>query len=409
MMMSVAEVNPFDEAFFEPTLDLINRKSAQIAVILSHIDKMPAIRCDDVLIIGIPFRHKVSKHRLKSMNSFVNRMASNGAEFNAIAYYSKKLEKRIAPSEYHVLADRLDYSPLYRIHCPMDDNVIIEYSANNYLFFRFNRLAHFDESRFGAAIKAVINSNLFEFNHRTDRTNKRIYNAVRNLIIRNFYISSYEFDFILNPACSAVAYKALTGMINRKVNGVRHVLNTFYLYGSKDTDFNVKAYNITVNEDSTRRNLSPEYRSSDRLKLEITYKRPWFRDHDDLTIKDFTMQNVIADLLNEPNQRLLFRYFFDRLEPEERRAFQLAAGVNSRSDLMSKFSNQGNTQVSIDKDRVEIANIKKDIEQLMQTMQTMMDYKIEQDKFNNEIKARLDLIDRQSEKYTQKNKLRLVK
>lgn len=396
------------EAFNEATLDLIERHFNKINSIQSRIDAIPIISCDDVLVIAVPFRHNKTKKRLKSMSSFVDRMKMHDATFNATKYYSEALEKRIDPSDYHALNDKLDYQPVYRIRCKSDSNTIVEYSPN-YLFFRFHKLAHFSESRFGAAIRAVIDSDLFAFNSRTDRTDKRIYNTVRNLIIRDFYLSSCEWDFIFAPALSAITNKSLKRMVSDGVKGVRQEKNTFYLYGSSTTDFEVKAYNITANEDARRRNLSPKNLPGDRLKLEINYKRPWFSDHPDLTIRRFTMQNVIADLLNNDNKRLFLAYFFDRLEPVEKRAFQSAAGVKSRSELMNLFSNESSTQVSVDNDRLEIARIKNDIQMLKLTIEQMRSKQDAQDARQDMFEARLNAIDGDYEKHTQKNKLRLVK
>jgi hypothetical protein len=393
--------NEFQSAIDESTHDQIERYFNKIDSIQTHINSIPSISCDDVLTLAVPFRNRMSKKRLKSMSSFVDRMILHDATFNAKHYYSGSLNSRIKPLDYHSMTNKLDYQPVYLVRCKSDQNTIIEYS-NNYLFFTITKLAHFNKSRFNAAIQAVIDADLFVFNSRTDRTDKRIYNAVRNLINRNFYISKYEWDFIFNPECSAVIYKALGNMMKRGVKGVRQEGNTFYLYGAKNTDFNIKAYNITANEDAIRRNLPPKYLCEDRIKAESTYRRPWFYAHPDLTIRQLTTQNAIAALLSNDNKRLFATYFFDKLESDEKRALQKAASVTSRSELMNLFSNESSTQVSVDKCLSEISDIKKEIELLRSTM---MRQDVRQDAFE----ARLNAIDGQSEKYIQKNKLRLVK
>jgi len=118
-------------------------------------------------------------------------------------------------------------------------------------------------------------------------------------------------------------------------------------------------------------------------------------------------------LLSVENIRIFLTYFFDKLPAKDKRALQLSAKANSRSQFMNMLSNENSTQVSVDRDRAEIAKIKADIELLKKTIMQMNARLDERDAMQDaaikQINDRLNVIDGQSSNHVQKNKLRLVK
>lgn len=350
----------FEEALKEATIDQIER-------LIEENNKLTRIgQADDVLSVAVQLVDSVSGDQLSSLTrSFIDKMKSiHGADYKAIKYRSQVDDHFISLADYKSLANRSGYLPVYRIYCNSDEHTIIEYSEN-ILSIRIHNLSHWDRSRYWATIRAIIGSGLFEFNHRTDPNEKRIYNAARQVLKRHFFIERYEWGLIFDPAISAVIYQSLVRMVENKEPGIRRELNTIYLHDSKKSQCKIKIYNISSCQKG-RNNQDSEFRiGDDRLKFEVTYKHQYFRMHDDLTINRFTMQNVIANLLYADNKYWFEKKLFDRLNPQEIRALCSAALVKTRSQFMQLFSDNKTVQTSTDK---RLAAIEHQITQLKQTM-----------------------------------------
>lgn len=356
-MSAAAELNPFDAAFNIPTLDLIDRLKVEN-------DRLTRIiQADDVLEVAVQLVDSKTGRRLCSLKNFVDRMKSiHGADYKATKYHSKSGNEFISVPDYNALQNKTGWFPVYKIYCKSDEHTIIEYS-DNILSIRIHNLSHWDKSRYWATIRAILGSGLFEFNHRTEPNEKRLYNAARNTLLRHFYIKRYEWGLILNPAISAVIHSVLNRLIADNAPGIRQELNTVYLHDSKYSQCHIKIYNIDAAQKS-RAGDQLEFRSGDRLKFEITYKHEYFRKHD-LTVNLLTLQNVIADLLCNVNKRLFDTKLISKLNPQEFRDLFSAARVHTRSEFMAIISDNKTVQISTDK---RLAEIDYHIEQLRRTM-----------------------------------------
>lgn len=346
----------FQEAFNEATLDLIERLTAEN----NHLTRIT--QADDVLEVAVQLVDSVTGKRLSSLKNFIDKMKSiHGADYKATKY--KKGDQFISVSDYKALPNKAGWLPVYKIYCKNDDHTVIEYS-DNILSIRIHNLSHWDKSRYWATIRALIGSGLFEFKHRTKPNEKRVYNASRQVLRRQFYINRYEWGLILNPAISEVIHGTLNRMIADNVPGIKRELNTVYLYDSKESQCKIKIYNIEAAKKG-RNSQDPEFRTGDRLKFEITYKHEYFRKHKVLTVNLLTMQNVIADLLYNDNKRLFDTKLISKLKPQELRDLHTAATVNNRGEFMKLFSDNKTVQIATDK---RLAAIEYQIEQLKQTM-----------------------------------------
>ena len=344
------------EAFNEATLDLIERLTAEN----NHLTRIT--QADDVLEVAVQLVDSVTGKRLCSLTNFIDKMKSiHGADYKATKY--KKGDQFISVSDYKALPNKAGWLPVYKIYCKSDDHTVIEYS-DNILSIRIHNLSHWDKSRYWATIRAILGSGLFEFKHRTEPNTKRIYNAARNTLLRNFYINRYEWGLILNPAISEVIYGSLNRMIADNAPGIRRELNTIYLDDSKYSQCKIKIYNISSVQKS-RNSQDPEFRAGDRLKFEITYKHEYFRKHKGLTVNLLTVQNVIADLLYNDNKRLFNTHLISKLKPQELRDLHTAATVNNRGEFMELFSDNKTVQIATDK---RLTDIEYQIAQLRQTM-----------------------------------------
>jgi hypothetical protein len=348
----------FREAFNEATLDLIERLTAEN----NHLTRITQV--DDVLEVAVQLVDSVTGKRLSSLKNFIDKMKSeHNADYKAVKYRSKVGDSFISVADYKELTNKSGWLPVYLIHCKSDEHTIIEYSEN-ILSIRIHNLSHWDKPRYWATIRALIGSGLFEFKHRTEPNEKRVYNASRQVIRRQFYINRYEWGLILDPEISAVIHGTLNRMIANNEPGIRREINTVYLYDSKESQCKIKIYNITAAQKS-RLGDQPEFRPGDRLKFEITYKHEYFRKHKVLTVNLLTMQNVIADLLYNDNKRLFNTHLISKLKPQEFRDLFTAAAVNNRSEFMELFSDTKTVQIATDK---RLAEIEYQIAQLKQTM-----------------------------------------
>ena len=361
-------MNNFNEAFNEPTLHLIDRLTAE------NNDLTRITQADDVLEVSVQLVDSVTGKRLSSLKNFIDRMkVLHGADYKAIKY--KKGDQFITVPDYKALPNKTGWLPVYKIYCKSDDHTVIEYS-DNILSIRIHNLSHWDKSRYWATIRAILSSGLFEFKHRTEPSEKRSYNASRQVLRRKFYINRYEWGLMFDPAISAVIQTALNRMIADNVPGISRELNTVYLYDSKDSQCKIKIYNFSSCQKG-RNNQDPEFRAGDRLKFEITYKHEYFRPHKDrkeLTVNLLTMQNVIADFLYNDNKRLFNTHLISKLKPQEFRDLFSAAAVNNRGEFMNLFSDTETVQISTDKRLAEIDY------QIAQLRQTLTDQAAEMDK-----------------------------
>jgi len=385
------------EACKEATLDLIER----LKVENDHLTRIT--QADDVLEVAVQLVDSKTGRRLSSLKNFIDKMKSiHGADYKATKY--KKGDQFISVSDYKALPNKAGWLPVYKIYCKNDDHTVIEYS-DNILSIRIHNLSHWDKSRYWATIRALIGSGLFEFKHRTEPNEKRVYNASRQVLRRQFYINRYEWGLILNPAISAVIYNGLNRMITDKEPGIRQELNTVYLHDSKYSQCKIKIYNISSVQKG-RNNQNSEFRPGDRLKFEVTYKHEYFRKNEALTINLMTMQNVIADLLYKDNKHWFDTKLISKLKPQELRDLLTASEVNSRGEFMELFSDNKTVQIATDK---RLAAIEYQIEQLRQTMIDQAAVQANQDERMAKLEAKLDAHIGYTESKQDTRKLRSVK
>jgi hypothetical protein len=349
-------MNVFQEAFAEATMDCIYRLVAENDT-LTRI-----IQADDCLEIAAQVRTSDTKKRLCLAPDFIRKMDTDlDAKCTPISYFNASQNKYLSLNNYARLENKSGFAPVYKRFCNSDADTIIEY-VDNILSVRIHKLQSFVPSRYKTLIRSLIDSQLFTPKHRTHLTDKRTYNATRQIILRRFFIKRYEWCFMFNAAISAVLYRALCRIA--AVNGITQHGNTFYLHDSPRSQCKIKIYNFDAAQ-PTRRNKPPEFRPGDRLKFEITYKHEFFRKHTNLTINIFTCQNNIAETLYTNNKRQLQTHLLSKLTPQESKNLFNAAGVNDTSEFMAIFADNETTQVSTDK---RLAEIESKIKQLAETM-----------------------------------------
>jgi len=352
------------------------------------------VQGDDCIELEAELIDSRTKKRLALVTDFLDRMKATNASFTVTHYFSESLVQYVTPQAYCALSDKKDYRPIFKLYCKIDSDTVIEYSQNK-LSIRIHKLSHFTQNRFKTLVRAILNCGLFEYKHRTELSQKRLYNAARQTLLRRFYIRRYEWCLIFNPDISAVIYPNLHA-ISSRIHG-----NTFYLHDTPRSQCKVKVYNIDAANRGCR--AATEFKQGeDRLKFEITYKHEFFRRHDSLTIRQLTNQNAIATLLYDSNKKMLERFILDRLNCADLKALLTVALVETKGKFMDIFQDTDTTHFETDR---RLAEIERKIKLLQETTDNNT-ARID----DNIIRlAKLEALFGYSETMQDKRKMRLVK
>lgn len=373
------------ECLLEADLEYLHQLSRQIGdLVADNAAKTRIIQADDVLIISAEFTDSKNKTRLPVADDFVDRVkAKSQCNPNILGFKHIQTGNYISAQAFGDSPDQRGYAPIYEYFCKgHDKHTTIGYSSNE-VTIKISRLSHFTESRYHALIDSLIAlaiDGLVEHRARKPVTQKRLYNSMRQIVLRRFKIKAYEWGLLFNPTISAALFPYLAKIAERTEQG------THYLYESPRSDCKIKIYNVTAADD--RPNQPPSFAHGDRLKFEITYKAEFY-DRKGLQANCLTSQNDIARLLLDHNKKRLETHLINKLPPTALVALWRAAGVSSRSEFMTMIDDDRTTQVSTDERINELKTRMDALESLTNAIKAKQE---QQDAINANFQTQLDEI-----------------
>lgn len=407
----------FKKAVNEATLDLmeeclapadddaLSRTKAEITALMTGNDALTRIiQADDILEISAELIYPKNKTRLPVADDFVTRIQSrSNCKPNILGFKHVKTGVYKSTQAFGEIADYSGYAPIYQYFCKgHDENTIIGYSANE-ITVKITQLSHFPDSRYRSLIDSLIAltiDGLITHKARKPVTQRRLYNSIRQIILRRFRVKSYEWGLLFNADISAALMPHLAKIAQRTEQG------TFYLYDSDRSQCKIKIYNVTAASDRAGQPVT--FQDGDRLKFEITYKTEFFYRQNNLHINSLTIQNDIASLLLDHNKKHLQTHLLDKIGAYNpaglRRVFE-SAGVTGRGEFMKLIDDDRTTQVSTDERIRELKSRLDALESL--TMARLA----EQEAINAQVQADLDALKAaflSQEKRVDKRKLRVV-
>lgn len=399
-------MNLIDDCLAPVDIDCQNRLSAEIQDLLTGNDALTRIiQADDILEIAADLVNPKNSTRFPMADDFVTRIQSrSNCKPNILSYKHIKSGVYVSVADYAIMPDRSGHAPIYQYFCKgFDENTIIGYSANE-VTVKICKLSNFTESRYRALIDsliAMVIDGMITHKARKPTTEKRLYNSVRQIVLRRFRVKAYEWALLFNADISAALMPYLPDIAQHIEKG------TFYIYESEFSECKIKVYNFTAAQPE-RCKESPTYRPGDRLKFEITYQHQFFVRHPELTINCLTLQNTIAGLLLDHNKKHIESHLLNKLakcSPFGLRRVFAAAGVKGRIEFMKLIDDDRTTQVSTD-DRIRELKTRFDLLESVvnqnQSNQADINAQLQAD-----IEALKDAI-LQKENETDKRKLRLV-
>lgn len=355
-------MNFLDECLYEADLEYLHQLSVKLQrIINNNATQTRIIQADDILVISAELVRSDNKTRLPMADDFVDRIKSRSqCKPNILGFKHIQSGHYVSVQNFGNINDQRGYAPIYEYFCKANDSyTTISYSTNE-VSIKISKLSHFTESRYHSLIDtltALAIDGLVKHRARKQVTQKRLYNSMRQIVLRRFKIKSYEWGLLFNPTISNSIIPYLPAITQRIEKG------TFYLYESPRSDCKIKIYNITAADD--RPNQPPSFAYGDRLKFEITYKAEFFdRKKDNLHINSFTYQNIIAIKLLISNKRRLEKHLINKLPPAALRDLYGAANVLGKNEFMKIIDDDHATQVSTDKRIAEIEKRMNAIESL---------------------------------------------
>lgn len=343
-------MNLFDECLLEADLDYQAGLIREIeALALDNIAKTRIIQADDRLVISAEFIDSKNKTRLPVVHDFFDWIKARSQGLPSIIGYKHiRTDTYLSVQEFNTLPDQRGHTSIYKYVCKgLSRYTTVGYSANE-ITIQISKLSHLTESRYHSTIDSLVAlaiEGLIEYRSRKPVTQKRRYNAIREIILRRFKIKIYEWGLLFNKDISAALFPYLKGIAQRTEQG------TCYLYESPRSDCKIKIYNITAAAE--RSNQPPSFEPGDRLKFEITYKAAFF-DRKRWQVNGLTHQNDIARLLLKPNKERLKRHLIKKLSPTALATLWLAAGVSGYDEFMRLIDDEHTTQVATDERRKDL-------------------------------------------------------
>jgi len=378
-------MNLIEQACSSCTQDIIEQLIQENAAITR------AIQSDDYIEISAELTDRHNKTSLPLADKFIDIMAKNLAHApEIINYINIATGNRISINAYNALDIKVGYSPVYKLLHRHDEHTIITH-YQNILSIRINKLAHFDKSRYRELINTLIDSELFVHKARKTPSQKNIYNSMRQVIIRRFKVTKYEWCFMFNPEISAALGRHLDSIDAKKCGG------TYYLHDSKRSRTLIKVYNTDYKADSDRNSGPYRFMQGDRFRFEILYKSRFFTENTDtLGIKEFKLQKDIFHLLHEYNCHHIKIHLLDKFKGTQLRDILESAKVNSKQGFVDMITDSRSTQVEID-------------ERLRKIETQLAELKATQESQDKELQAMKEFIGFDSKSMTDKRKLRSVK
>lgn len=377
-------MSAWDECLREADIEYIGQMNRQINdLVADNAAKTRIIQADDILTISAEFVDSRNKTRLPLADDFVDRIKSRSqSNPNILGFKHIETGRYVSAQAFGDMPDKRGYAPIYEYFCKASDkHTVIGYSANE-VTLKLSRLSHFTESRYHTLIDSLVSlANDGFVNHKARKpvTHKRVYNSMRQIVLRRFKVKSYEWGLLFNPTISAAIQPFLSKIAARTEQG------THYLYESPRSDCKIKLYNVTAAAD--RANQTPSFVFGDRLKFEITYKAEFFSRNEDFDIRDLTDQNSIARSLLPNNKKRLENHLVKKLPPTALVALWSAAGVTNRSEFMALIDDEGTTQISTDERIAELQNRMQSLEKLTASV---IAKQLEQDELNANFQAQID-------------------
>lgn len=394
-----------DECLAPIDLDCQTLLAAEISALMTGNDALTRIiQADDVLEISAELIHPKNKTRLPVADDFVTRIQSrSNCKPNILGFKHVKTGVYKSAQALGEMACHSGYAPVYQYFCKgHDDNTVIGYSANE-ITVKITKLSHFTDSRYRSLIDSLIAlaiDGLITHKARKPVTQRRLYNSIRQIVLRRFRVKAYEWGLLFNAGISAALMPHLARIAQRTEQG------TFYLCDSERSQCKIKVYNVTAADD--RAGQPAKFQDGDRLKFEITYKTEFFYRQDGLHINSLTLQNNIAGLLLDHNKKHLQTHLLDKIGAYSpaglRRVFE-SAGVTGRGEFMKLIDDDRTTQVSTDERINELKSRLDALESLTMARLT------EQEAINAQVQADLDALKAaflSQEKQVDKRKLRVV-
>ena len=352
-------MNLIESACNDSTQDVIEKLIAENASLTR------AIQSDDYIVIAAELTDRHNKTRLPLHDNFIDIMAGSlASDPQIISYINTSSGHRLSIAAYNKLDIKAGYAPVYKLLHRHDKNTIITH-YQNILSIRINKLSHFDKSRYRALIDILIDSDLFAHKARKPVISKNIYNTMRQLILRRFRITEYEWCFLFNPAISAAFSRHLDSTDARKYGG------TYYLHDSPRSMSKIKIYNTDYKADKARQDTPYQFLDGDRLRFEITYKSRFFSETaSQLGVNEFKLQQDIFDLLQQYNNHHIKIHLLDKFTGHQLMDILKSASVSSKTGFVDMIKENQSTQVSTDQ---RINKIESDIAELKETQKILKD------------------------------------
>lgn len=179
----------------------------------------------------------------------------------------------------------------YRKCIPLAEGVKLAFVASTVELRIFNLFDKLTESRYGMALEHMgdlVEKRILRYKPSTgEPTEKRVYNAIRNRIMRAKQMFEYEHDTLLSGAVGRPIYEYLREHHTQKMQVEE---NTIYVQGFNKSSKPVKS--VKVYDAPARDGLEP----GRMYKIETTLKTPYFNKHG-ITIDSLTRQPIIMQLI----------------------------------------------------------------------------------------------------------------
>jgi hypothetical protein len=328
---------------------------------VSHIPALlqsPSISVFDAAIIEAGFDNYLTK--LDRLESNLQAIAADDyIEVITKAKNQKGLIKSFLRPDYISLMQRhptyhctparcADNNSDYLIHTikPSDDCVIICHAG--YVKVKIPRLSHLDDSRYRLILQAIANTDVFSHNQRVSFEPRNKIESMRQVLKRHFTIHRYECMFTFNDELSVILEPVFSRSAEQSIGQCHYLKNN---PKKQKVLFTSKAYNITAYQDGKRDTFLP----GDRVKIEFTWW-PQFFNSRGLSIKDLTTPEKIFALFSPEHERLLRRFIWANLYPQERREVCRITGCDDEAAFMKKITDLKSLQVSVNRERLELEN-----------------------------------------------------
>jgi len=231
----------------------------------------------------------------------------------------------LTPKEYLELENREKESwrPYYKKCIPLGEGVKLAFVKSTIELRIYNLFDKLTESRYGMALEHMsdlVDKGILKYKPRTgEKTEKKMYNAIRNRILKAKQMFDYEHNTLLNGAIGKPIYDYLRANPSNKM-----VLdeNTIYLQGHKKASKPAKA--VKMYDSLARDGLE----SGKIYKIETTLHTPYFTRYE-ITVDSLTTQPDIMKLIKSEIESSLTGVM-NMLSREVLTMTAMAYGVESR-------------------------------------------------------------------------------